>query len=135
MRAVIDTNCLIAAIPRHRKEYWLYRAFENKAFDWVLSNEILLEYTEILSNFYNPTLAELVVTILLTADNVILTEPFYHWNYIEADPDDNKFVDIAVAGNADFIVSNDKHFRILKEKDFPTFQVVDLEAFRIILGY
>ena len=54
MRVVIDTNCLIASIPRHNPEYWLYKAFRNKAFDWVVSNEILFEYEEKLSDFYSP---------------------------------------------------------------------------------
>ncbi len=60
MKAVIDTNCLIASIPTNNPEYWLYLAFRRKAFDWCISNEIMLEYEEIISNFYSPHTADLV---------------------------------------------------------------------------
>jgi predicted nucleic acid-binding protein len=76
VKAVIDTNCLIASIPRRNPEYWLYRAFRDKAFDWVISNEVLTEYEEKLAEFYSPQAANLVVNILLTASNVIFSEPF-----------------------------------------------------------
>jgi uncharacterized protein len=54
MRAVIDTNCLIASIPPKNEEYWLYLAFRRKMFEWVISTEIMLEYEEQLSAFYSP---------------------------------------------------------------------------------
>ena len=37
MNVIIDTNCLIASIPPKNPEYWLYRAFRQKAFIWVIS--------------------------------------------------------------------------------------------------
>ena len=46
MNVIIDTNCLIASIPPKNPEYWLYAAFSDKAFTWVVSNEIILEYEE-----------------------------------------------------------------------------------------
>lgn len=46
-----------------------------------------------------------------------------------ADPDDDKFVDCAIAGNADFIVTNDRHFRVLKGIKFPKVKVITLEEF------
>ena len=77
MKVVIDTNCLIASIPRRNPEFWLYESFINQDFDWVISNEILTEYEEMLSEFYSPTTAEIVLNILLVAPNVIQSEPFY----------------------------------------------------------
>ena len=41
----------------------------------------------------------------------------------------NKFVDCAVFANADFIVSDDKHFKELENIDFPRVLVVRLEEF------
>ena len=57
--------------------------------------------------------------LLLTSRNVEKVISYYKWNFIYADPDDNKFVDCFLNANADFIVTNDKHFNILKEIDFP----------------
>ena len=49
--------------------------------------------------------------------------------WIQADPDDNKFVDCAFEANATYIVSNDKHFNALKEIDYPKIQVIKLIEF------
>ena len=76
MKVIIDTNCLIPSIPRKNPEFWLYEAFINLAFDWIISNEILLEYEEQLSLFYSTRTANLVVSILLTASNVYQEESF-----------------------------------------------------------
>lgn len=135
MRAVIDTNCLLASIPRKNPEYWLYRAFEDKAFEWVISNEILFEYEEQISDFYSPLTAELVLNILMIASNVIFSEPFIRWDLIENDPDDNKFADLAISANVHFLVTNDHHFNVLKTLPFPTVKVVSLNEFRAILAY
>lgn len=135
MKVVIDTNCLITSIPRQNPEYWLYEAFRNKAFDWVISNEILAEYEEKIAEFYSLQTAELVVNILLIAPNVILAEPFFKWGLIVSDPDDNKFADLAISANASYLVSNDRHFQILKAVDFPTVNVVSLTEFQQILGF
>jgi len=135
VKAVIDTNCLIASIPRRNPEYWLYQAFRDKAFDWVISNEVLTEYEEELTEFYSPQAANLVVNILLTASNVIFSEPFFKYGLIARDPDDNKFADLAIAANVDFLVTNDRHFRLLKDIPFPKVNVVTLAEFQAILKY
>lgn len=44
--------------------------------------------------------------------------------------DDNKFVDGAIAGNAQFIVTDDKHYNVLKDIPFPLVKVIKTEAFR-----
>ena len=133
MKVVIDTNCLIVSIPRKNHEYWLYEAFSQGMFDWLVSNEILTEYEEQLAAFYSPKTADLVLKILSTASNVVFTEPYFKWALIEADPDDNKFADLAISANANYLVSHDKHFRVLDSIPFPTVKVVDLPAFKAIL--
>lgn len=135
MRAVIDTNCLLASIPSQSSHYWLYKAFRDSRFEWLISNEVLMEYNELLSSYYSTQTAEIVLNLLSVAQNVIYAEAYFKWNLITNDPDDNKFVDLAIAGNADYIVTNDKHFDILKDLDFPELNVVSLNQFReIILG-
>ncbi len=135
MRVVIDTNCLIASIPSKNPEYWLYLAFRNKAFDWYISNEVLLEYEEILTDFYSPATASLVSNILLNASNVVKSEPFIRWNLITGDPEDNKFADLAISANAHYLVTQDHHFNILKETPFPSVTVVSIQEFQKIMGY
>lgn len=133
MRVVIDTNCLIASIPKKGSAFWLYVAFREETFTWVISNEILTEYYEKLSDFYSPETAEVVITVLLSSPNVELSEPYFFYNFIEADPDDNKFANLAISTNARYLVSNDKHFNIFRHIDFPVLEVVTLDEFKVIM--
>ena len=55
--------------------------------------------------------------------------PYFHFNLITADPDDNKFVDCAITANARYIVSNDKHYNILKQIPYPTIDVISIKEF------
>ena len=73
------------------------------------------------------------VEVLLTSTNVQLISPSYRFLLIKDDPDDDKFVDCAVAGNADFIVSHDKHYNILKEVSFPKVNVIKIPEFKEVL--
>jgi uncharacterized protein len=111
MKVLIDTNNLIASIPPKNPEYWLYEYFENQLFTWVISNEILSEYIEKLTEFYSKETANLVINILLSAPNIEFHEAYFRWNLIDEDPDDNKFVDVGLASNADFLVTQDRHFK------------------------
>ena len=90
IRAVIDTNVLRKTIRRANDEFFIYQAFESELFDWVVSTEILNEYEEKLIEFYSVRTANLVLEILCNANNVIFAEPYYRWNIISEDPDDNR---------------------------------------------
>jgi putative PIN family toxin of toxin-antitoxin system len=135
MVAVIDTNCLLASIPPQSSHYWLYLAFKEERFEWLISNEIMTEYEEKIGSKYSEKTANYILSILSVAPNVIFDEPYFKWNLIEQDPDDNKFADLTIAGNADYLVTNDKHFNHLKTIDFPKINVVTIDEFKnIILG-
>lgn len=108
----------------------MYKSFRSKDFDWVISNDILLEYEEKISEFYSPFTADLVINILLSASNVIRAEPFFFWNLITHDPDDNKFVDIAISANVDYLVFNDHHFNVLKNAPVFPIKVVKISEFQ-----
>jgi len=45
------------------------------------------------------------------------------------DPDDNKFVDAAIAAGADFLVTEDRDFKRLRNVDFPEVTVLNLSEF------
>ena len=69
----------------------------------------------------------------LSRPNVIGKDPHYTFALIEADKDDNKFVDCAIAANAKCIVTEDKHFRVLKNIPFPKVEVLGIEEFSLYL--
>ena len=129
IRVVIDTNCLRASIPPKSPYYQLYLSFITGAFEWYVSNEILFEYDEILSKTYSPETAREILHQLTVAPNTVFAEPFFRWNLIENDPDDNKFSDLAISSNCDFLVTNDRDFAIFKYIAFPKLRVVDIEWF------
>ena len=70
-----------------------------------------------------------VVHLLLESDFVELINPYFSLHLISADHDDDKFVDCAFAANATYIVSNDKHYDVLREIDFPKILVLKLKEF------
>ena len=45
----------------------------------------------------------------------------------------NKFADLAIAANADYLVTNDKDFNSLKTLEFPKLSIVNIEEFRKIV--
>lgn len=53
----------------------------------------------------------------------------FRFQLIESDPDDNKFVDCAIAANADYIVTEDTHFNPLKMISFPHVEIKRLHDF------
>jgi predicted nucleic acid-binding protein len=60
---------------------------------------------------------------------VIYINPTFRFQIPFADEDDEKFVDCAVCGSADFLITNDKHFNILKNIEFPKVKVVTADIF------
>ena len=129
MRIVLDTNCLLVSVPSKSPYRSVFDSLLKNKYTLLITNEILSEYREIISEKANSKVAENIAELLLTLKNVEKTEVFFKWNLIEKDKDDNKFTDCAVSGNADFIVTNDKHFQVLKRVEFPKLNVLSLDDF------
>ena len=94
------------------------------------TDEILNEYQEVLSYYYSETLAKYVIDAILNAHHAEAITVYYRWQLITADLDDNKFVDCAISANAVYIVSNDRHFNILRDIEFPKINVIDIDTFK-----
>jgi len=133
MKIVFDTNCLVRVLPQKSPYRCLWEAFLRGGFDLCYTTEILQEYEEILSRFYFPKIAEFTVGTLLKSPNTFQIIPYFKWNIIFTDPDDNKFVDCALNAGADYIVTNDKHFNVLKSLAFPPIKVIDIDTFKNII--
>ena len=99
-----------------------------------MSTEILLGYEEILTGTYSVKTAQLVLHQLAVAPNVVFAEPAYRWQLIEKDHDDDKFSDLALSVNADYLVSEDSDFSVFESLPFPKLNVVGLETFLSILN-
>ena len=128
-RIVLDTNCLVAILPSRSPYHEVWTDFLDGKLELCVSNEILSEYVEIISVKTESAFAEAIVNTLINKPNLIRVVPTWRFGLIEADPDDNKFVDCAICGGAELIVSNDKHFDVLKAIDFPYVKVMRLQEF------
>ena len=131
---VLDTNCLLQSISMRSKYYKVWDSFIKGDYILCLTNEILEEYEEIIASHMSPTAAKLAVETILRANNLKRIDAQFRFGLITADPDDNKFVDCAIAANADYIVSEDSHFNILKSIPFPHVVVKRLHEFCKELG-
>lgn len=58
----------------------------------------------------------------------------FNWLLIKDDVDDNKFVDAYVASDASILVTNDKHFEILKNIKFPEINICRIQEFKKIIS-
>ncbi|OOQ58714.1 putative toxin-antitoxin system toxin component, PIN family [Mucilaginibacter pedocola] len=132
---VLDTNILLVSISSRSKYHWLYQALLNNEFQIAISPEILLEYEEKISEHWNNDVALNVSRSLTELHNVLLINVYYNLNLITADLDDNKFVDCAFAANADYIVTQDHHFNVVKNVEFPRIPIMDIHQFKQALGY
>jgi putative PIN family toxin of toxin-antitoxin system len=130
LKIVLDTNVLLISVSDRSPVHWVFKGFLDEEYTLCVTSDILLEYEEILTRHMGAMLAEFVMQAIENAVNTEWVTKFFHWNLITADPDDNKFVDCAIACQAKFIVTEDKHFQALKQVDFPNVEVVSVEQFK-----
>ena len=120
MRIVLDTNCLIQSISPRSKYHAVWQSFVSGKNRLCVTNEIIEEYIEILQKLIGHEVSEYIV-------------PYYHFELIKADSDDNKFVDCAIVAHAKYIVTNDHHYNILREIPFPKVEIISIQNFMKIL--
>ncbi|HRP32867.1 MAG TPA: putative toxin-antitoxin system toxin component, PIN family [Agriterribacter sp.] len=133
MKVVIDSNVLLVAVGKSSRFRPIWQAFMNGDYQIVISEEIIHEYEEILKEHSAPGVAALVMEILSVSPDVIYKRIYYAWNMIKSDADDNKFFDAAVAGNVDFLVTNDTHFNELLNINFPRINLISADYFLTVL--
>jgi uncharacterized protein len=120
MKIVLDTNVLVSATFWNGDSEKIIQKVENKEIELILSKEILdefdavLNYKDIQDKIKNKNL-ELKRTVEKITILCAIIEPKQKLNIIIDDPTDNKFLECAIEGKADFIVSKDKHLLKIKE--------------------
>lgn len=129
MIIVLDINVLLVTIARKSIYRPIFDALLEGEFQLVISNEILSEYVEVIERRANSIVAANIAEMLLNLKNLKKVDIYFAWRLVRKDQDDDKYVDAAVAGGADYIVTNDAHFNALKKVDFPKIEVVDIDQF------
>ncbi len=129
MRVVLDTNVLLAALPHTSDSHLIFLELIRGTYELCLTSDILNEYEEVFQKRANREVATLALDVLDILPNLLYINKYYFWRFITVDPDDNKFVDCAIAANADFIVTDDKHSKVLKDIPFPKVNIISKQAF------
>ena len=128
LKIVIDTNVLVSALSSKSIYHWLVELLLEEKFDLYITDEILFEYEEVLKAKYSDLVATNFLTALKELPNVHFAHVYFRWNLI-TDPDDNKYVDCYVAAGANYLLSHDSHFSVLKQIAFPKVTVLRIDEF------
>jgi len=111
MRVVADTNVLISAILKDKDpEAVLLYIIESPDIEWIASNVILSEYKEVLRRKKFGLSEELIgkwvsmIDLLTTVIDIDASIDF------PRDRKDAKFLECAIAGNAQFFITGDRDF-------------------------
>ena len=118
-RIVLDTNCLISSLPKKGKYYQVWQDFFANKYILCYTNEILTEYEEILTQKLGQTIAQNIIKAIIARPNTLKFDPHFQFQLITQDVDDNKFVDCAIVANAQYIVTEDRHYNVWKPSTFP----------------
>ena len=136
LRAVLDANVLISALiqPKGASGEILTSLLEKGSFEVVVSPAILAEVRRCFSypkvrRYIKASEEELglwVASLELIAQPV---EGNLRIHAVAEDPDDNKYIEAAVEGLAQFVVTGDKHLLSLR-----TYENIRIVTPRLFLG-
>ena len=128
-RIVLDTNCLLQSLPSKSPYHKIWTDILDGHIQLCVNTEILNEYEEILSGKTTKEIAHNVVEAIARLSTTYFQDAYFHFGLITADTDDNKFVDCAIAADAEYIVTNDKHFEVLNSIPWPKLSVINIKEF------
>ena len=133
MKAVLDTNIFISGIFWSGESNKVILAWREEKFILVTSLIAVSEIAKVLSDFKIKMPEEMIREwVDLIVRNSIVVEPKEEINAVKDDPKDDIFIETAVAGDADYIVSQDNH--LLKLKEFRGIKIITPEEFNNVYG-
>ncbi len=121
MIVCIDTNSLVQLFGKKSPFRAIAVALMDGRIELAVSTAILLEYEEVAAAMYGPLFAREVIGFLdfVTASGFVRhLEPQFHFRIITADPDDDIFADCAIAAAAEYIITEDGHFKALRNAGY-----------------
>jgi uncharacterized protein len=132
MKVCLDTNVFVQIFSLQPPFPQILDAFVHGRFEMLVTTEILLEYEEVVVREFGHRRWNMAWALIQRVQSlhatVLQIEPHFRFAVISTDPDDNKFVDCAIAGGAELIITADRHFsevqksgynlRILTAQDF-----------------
>jgi len=114
-RVILDTNIIISSVLGGALVLVLEK-WDKQKFTVVVTTDVVSEYFEVFNRpkfgLKPETIDKITRYIYQFSEFVVPEEKI---RFIEDDPKDDKFLEAAVAGKVDFIVSGDNHLLSLKE--------------------
>jgi uncharacterized protein len=110
MKIVLDTNVFISGIFFHGPPAQILDAWKKSKIQIVLSKEIIDEYQRVagvLSEKFPEIDISSIIDLIAIHAEIVDTEGIEVFEC--EDPDDNKFIECAIASKTKLIVSGDKH--------------------------
>jgi putative PIN family toxin of toxin-antitoxin system len=110
-RVVLDTNVLISALLFHARPSRLVALWQKGQIVFLISADVLNEYLRVLA-YPKFRLTEKEIKAMIEVEVLPFAEPVRirtRLRMVAEDPSDDKFLELAVGGKANFIVSSDKH--------------------------
>lgn len=132
MKVVIDTNVFVSGI------FWegnfcsnIIEKWKKRKFDLITSMDILDEFVRTLKSFKIRMADDMINEQRnLIIENSTIVESTTKIDIVKGDPDDDKFIEAAVAGKADIIISQDKH--LLKIEEYNRIKIISPEEALLI---
>lgn len=130
IRTVIDTNVFISAVLFKSEASKLVSFWKKRKIIFLISKDVFKEYIKVLT-YPKFQLNEEEIKYILEeellpyAETIKITSKIN--NIVEKDPTDNKFISLAVDGDAEYIISGDKH--LLEIKRFKKIKIVSIKEF------
>jgi len=129
-KIVLDTNIIISSFFGGNPAKIL-NLFEDELITVIISTDIFSEFKRVLLRQFE-NCSEVLTILKLFLEKAELVTPKITVSIIEADPSDNKFLECALAGKADFIISGDqKH--LLPLKSFQNIPILSPKQFLDLL--
>lgn len=127
MRVILDTNIIISMVLGG-KTGQINTAWRADKFRLLVSDDIISEYLNVLQrpkfHLAPHVIAAIINRIYRKAEFVKVSETL---RVVDADPKDDKFLEAALAGHADCVVSGDNH--LLALTDFREIPILTARAF------
>lgn len=119
MNTVSDTNEFLMRISPKTKLNVILLPLITGKLELLLTHVIKMEYEEVFESHPGNSGTKYMIDVVFSLPKVTIININYRRNLTNSDADDNKFVDCAIAANANFIITEDKHFDVLHSIDFP----------------
>jgi len=115
-KVVLDTNIIISVFGWSGKPRKIFELALNDKIELITSPQLISELKRV-SDYprfdFSNELKKEIIDLILEISTIVTTKT--RINIIKDDPSDNRLLETALCGNADFIITGDKHLLNLKE--------------------